>query len=96
MNFSCGLFFAVSRIHFRFLFGSRLPRANTRRIYLRANLTRTAEGYEVTPAKNQSSGLFGPIQKTNCLAVMPEGTEPQPAGSIVDCLLLDIPEEVVL
>lgn len=42
-----------------------------RRIYLRANLTRTAEGYEVTPAKNQSSGLFGPIQKTNCLAVMP-------------------------
>ena len=67
-----------------------------RRIYLRANLTRTAEGYEVTPAKNQSSGLFGPIQKTNCLAVMPEGTEPQPAGSIVDCLLLDIPEEVVL
>ena len=34
-----------------------------RRIYLRANLTRTAEGYEVTPAKNQSSGLFGPIQK---------------------------------
>ena len=67
-----------------------------RRIYLRANLTSTAEGYEVTPAKNQSSGLFGPIQKTNCLAVMPEGTEPQPAGSIVDCLLLDIPEEVVL
>ena len=67
-----------------------------RRIYLRANLTRTAEGYEVTPAKNQSSGLFGPIQKTNCLAVMPEGTAPQPAGSIVDCLLLDIPEEVVL
>lgn len=67
-----------------------------RRIYLRANLTRTAEGYEVTPAKNQSSGLFGPIQKTNCLAVMPEGIEPQPAGSIVDCLLLDIPEEVVL
>ena len=67
-----------------------------RRIYLRANLTRTAEGDEVTPAKNQSSGLFGPIQKTNCLAVMPEGTAPQPAGSIVDCLLLDIPEEVVL
>ena len=57
---------------------------------------RQAEGYEVTPAKNQSSGLFGPIQKTNCLAVMPEGTAPQPAGSIVDCLLLDIPEEVVL
>ena len=40
----------------------------------------------MTPAKNQSWGLFGPIQKTNCLAVMPEGTAPQPAGSVVDCL----------
>ncbi|MCI8425067.1 MAG: molybdopterin molybdotransferase MoeA [Adlercreutzia sp.] len=68
-----------------------------RRIFLRATLTRGADGtYEATPAKNQSSGLFGPIQKTNCMAVMPEGTEPQPAGSIVDCILLDIPEEVVL
>ena len=68
-----------------------------RRIFLRATLTRGADGtYEATPAKNQSSGLFGPIQKTNCMAIMPEGTEPQPAGSIVDCILLDIPEEVVL
>lgn len=51
----------------------------------------------MTPAKNQSSGLFGPIQKTNCLAVMARGAlRPSPAGSIVDCLLLDIPEEVVL
>lgn len=68
-----------------------------RRIFLRATLTRGADGtYEATPAKNQSSGLFGPIQKTNCMAIMPEGTEPQPAGSIVDCILLDVPEEVCL
>ncbi|MEC4183937.1 gephyrin-like molybdotransferase Glp [Adlercreutzia sp. R21] len=68
-----------------------------RRIFLRANLTRASDGtYEVTPAKNQSSGLFGPIQKTNCMAVMPDGTEPQPAGSVVDCILLDVPEEVCL
>lgn len=68
-----------------------------RRIFLRATLIRASDGsYEVTPAKNQSSGLFGPIQKTNCMAVMPDGTEPQPAGSVVDCILLDVPEEVCL
>ena len=68
-----------------------------RRIFLRAQLTRAADGtYEVTPAKNQSSGLFGPIQKTNAMAIMPDGTEPQPAGSMVDCILLDVPEEVAL
>ncbi len=68
-----------------------------RRIFLRSVLTRASDGaFEVTPAKNQSSGLFGPIQKTNCMAIMPDGTEPQPAGSVVDCILLDVPEEVCL
>ena len=68
-----------------------------RRIFLRGTLTRGADGaFEVTPAKNQSSGLFGPIQKTNCMAVLPEGSEPQPAGTMVDCILLDVPEEVCL
>ncbi|MCI9494045.1 MAG: molybdopterin molybdotransferase MoeA [Adlercreutzia mucosicola] len=68
-----------------------------RRIFLRGTLTRAADGvFEVTPARNQSSGLFGPIQKTNCMAVLPDGTEPQPAGTMVDCILLDVPEEVCL
>ncbi|WP_242369065.1 gephyrin-like molybdotransferase Glp [Adlercreutzia muris] len=68
-----------------------------RRIFLRGTLTCADDGaFEVTPAKNQSSGLFGPIQKTNCMAIMPEGSEPQPAGTMVDCILLDVPEEVCL
>ncbi len=68
-----------------------------RRIFLRSVLTRAEDGtYEVTPARNQSSGLFGVIQKTNSMAIMPDGTEPQPAGSWVDCILLDVPEEVAL
>ena len=37
-----------------------------RRIYLRANLTRTAEGYEVTPAKNQSCLLYTSILTCIC------------------------------
>jgi molybdopterin molybdotransferase len=69
-----------------------------RRILLRSTLVRNAETgeLEVTPAKNQSSGLFSAIQKSNCLAVMPEGTESRTEGSIVECILLDVPEEIVL
>ena len=67
-----------------------------RRIFLRGTLTRDADGYTVTPAKNQSSGLFGPIQRSNCLAVLPEGAEGRDAGSLVECILLDVDEEVVL
>ena len=68
-----------------------------RRIFDRATLTKDADGtYLVTPAKNQSSGLFGPIQRSNCFIVLPEGPGQYPAGTILDCVLLDIPEEVVL
>lgn len=68
-----------------------------RRIYLRAILSRDESGaYVVEPMKNQSSGLFGPMQRSNCLMIMPEGLESKSAGDIVDCLLLDIPEETVI
>lgn len=67
-----------------------------RRIYLRANLTRTAEGYEVTPPRIQELGIVRPHPEDQLPGRHAEGIEPQPAGSIVDCLLLDIPEEVVL
>ncbi len=69
---------------------------DTRRILLRSTLDVTDEGYVVTPAKNQSSGLFGVIQRSNCMAVMPEGAYIKNAGDEVECVLLDIPEEVVL
>ena len=57
-----------------------------RRIFLRATLTKDDEGYLVTPAQNQSSGLFGPIQRSNCMAIMPEGLESRAAGSMIDCM----------
>ena len=50
----------------------------------------------VAPAKNQSSGLFGVIQRSNCMAIMPEGLESRTAGSLIDCMLLDVSEEVSL
>ena len=68
-----------------------------RRIFNRATLTKNADGaYQVTPAKNQSSGLFGPIQRANCFVVLPEGPGEYHAGDTMDCVLLDIPEEVLL
>ena len=68
-----------------------------RRMFMRSTLTKAADGtLEVTPAKNQSSGLFGVIQKTNCMAVFPEDVKFLEAGSMVECILLDVPEEVVL
>ncbi|WP_041690769.1 gephyrin-like molybdotransferase Glp [Eggerthella sp. YY7918] len=68
-----------------------------RRIFLRGTLSKDESGaYVFTPAKNQSSGLFGVIQRSNCMALMPEGTESRTAGTPVECILLDVNEEVVL
>ena len=68
-----------------------------RRIFNRATLSKDDAGYLVTPAKNQSSGLFGPIQKSNCFIILPEGeARTYEEGDLVDCALLDIPEEVLL
>ncbi len=70
---------------------------DTRRIYLRATYVKTGEGtYEVTPADNQSSGLFGVIQRSNCMAVVPEGGGGAKAGDMLTCILLDAPEELVV
>lgn len=74
-----------------------MRKRDSRRIFLRSTLTKGADsGYDVTPASNQSSGLFGVIQRSNCMAVMPEGLESKKAGDEVRCVLLDIPEEIEL
>lgn len=75
-----------------------VKKRDPRMILLRAHLMkdRSSEGFIVTPAKNQSSGLFGVIQKTNCLAVLPAGLESKIAGDEIECILLDIAEEIEL
>ena len=68
-----------------------------RRIFERATIARNEDGVlEVTPAKNQSSGLFGVIQRSNCIAVIPEGLNPVNEGDLVECILLDVPEEAIV
>lgn len=68
-----------------------------RRIFSRATFViDESNNYVVTPAINQSSGLFGPLQRSNCLMIMPEGTGEYNAGEMMDCVVLDVPEEVAL
>lgn len=71
-----------------------------RRIYLRSRLERADDGtLYVQPAKSQNSALFGPFQRGNCLAILPEGVpegKKVPAGTIVECLLLDVDEGTVI
>lgn len=74
-----------------------VKKKDPRRIFLRGTLYKNDEGeYVVAPAKNQSSGLFGVIQRSNCMAILPEGLESRSAGSLVQCVLLDVNEEVSL
>ncbi len=76
---------------------AKQKKKDPRRIFNRATLSKDDAGYLVTPAKNQSSGLFGPIQKSNCFIILPEGeARTYEEGELVDCVLLDIPEEVLL
>ena len=75
---------------------SASKKKDPRRIFNRATLSKDDAGYLVTPASNQSSGLFGPIQKANCFIVLPEGAGEFAEGELVDCVMLDIPEEVLL
>ncbi|NPD31561.1 molybdopterin molybdotransferase MoeA [Eggerthellaceae bacterium zg-1084] len=72
-------------------------RRDPRRIYLRSTLTRDAQGrLVVEPASNQSSGLFGVIQRSNCFVIVPEGDQGLSADQPVTCLLLDVSEDVAL
>ncbi|NLG10403.1 MAG: molybdopterin molybdotransferase MoeA [Coriobacteriaceae bacterium] len=72
-------------------------KADARRFYLRARVDRDNEQrLIVTPEKNQSSALFNALNRGNCLLVIPEGLEPCPPGTEVDCIRLDIQEGVVL
>lgn len=77
-----------------------MKKKDSRRIYLRSTLERLDDGsLQVRLAKSQSSGLFSPFQSGNCLAILPEGvpaSKKVEAGTLVECLLLDVDEGVVI
>lgn len=49
--------------------------------------------YLATQHKKQSSGLFGALQASNCLIVIPEGLEQKQEGDLVDCILTHVSED---
>lgn len=69
------------------------PRAN----YQRATLSRNAEGQLVAmPYKNQSSALFGTLQRSDCLVVVPAEENFLAQGSLVECIHLDLAAGTVI
>ena len=75
-----------------------VKKRDPRRLFMRGSLVKAEDGtLSFIPANNQSSGLFGPIQRSNCLAMLPEfETGVFAQGAKVTCVLLDVPEGVVL
>lgn len=64
-----------------------------RRYFMRARLTRAAEGgYSVAVSGNQSSALLTAMHRGNCLLSLPEGESFVPAGTEVICIRLDMEE----
>ena len=68
-----------------------------RRFYLRARLERDEQGeLVVTPAHNQSSGLFSTLYESNCLLIVPEGDTPLFQGDYAQCVCINLPEGEVI
>ena len=69
----------------------------SRENYLRATLARNPEGQLVaSPYRNQSSALFGTLQTSDCLVVVPGEVNFLPAGAEVTCVHLDIAAGTVI
>jgi molybdopterin molybdotransferase len=64
-----------------------------RRYFLRATVRPGADGMPVVAlAGSQSSALLTAAHRGNCFMVLPQGDGMFPAGTVVDCLRLDIDE----
>jgi len=67
-----------------------------RRYFLRGIVSRSDEGgYECAVKGNQSSALLKSVHDSNCLIVLPEGLSPVSAGTVVECIRLDMDEGTV-
>ena len=79
------------------ILGKDTKKKGSRENYLRATLSRDENGQLVaSPYKNQSSALFGTLQTSDCLVVVPGEVNFLPAGSEVTCVHLDITAGTVI
>jgi molybdopterin molybdotransferase len=63
-----------------------------RRYFLRGRLAAKDGGYEVALTGSQSSALLTSMHQADCLCVFTEGEPTFPAGTVVDCMRLDVEE----
>jgi molybdopterin molybdotransferase len=64
-----------------------------RRYFMRGVIVRTpVDGYRVSLSGRQSSAMLTAMHRANCLISLPEGESAFAAGSIVECIRLDMEE----
>ena len=69
---------------------------DARMTLMRAVIEKRDGSYVVCPLKKQSSGLFGPLQRSNALIRLERGDVGHAAGERVECVLLDVSEDSAL
>ena len=70
---------------------------DARLFFNRGFLSKDEQGeYVVSMCKNQSSGLYGSLQESDCLVILPEGAGLISAGTPVTCVLNRIDEGALL
>jgi len=68
--------------------GRALPQNDERAEYMRATLSKDADGWIATPFPNQDSSLMAPLAKADCLVIRDAHAEAAPAGS--HCVILKL------
>lgn len=66
-----------------------IRKKDPRRIFLRGSIELEDDSLIFIPAKNQSSGSFGALQRATCLGIIPEGLESKRKGDKIDCILIE-------
>jgi molybdopterin molybdotransferase len=70
-----------------------VKKKSDRRYFMRARARRAGEGrWNAALSGAQSSAMLTSMHRANCLLVLPEGETAFPAGSVVDCIRLDMKE----
>jgi len=65
-----------------------------RETYVRAVVTRTADGYKAVSTGSQGSNILTSLIKANALVIIPEGVRQVEAGTVLRALMIDWPETV--
>ncbi len=83
---------AISRPHVIAVLAVDVRKKPGKRYYWRGRLRREEGRLVVETTGNQSSALLTSMHLANCLMVLPEEATAIPAGSLVDCMRLDMEE----